>query len=112
MQIYKTLVVSTKHIDKASLALLDPNWASNTIGLPTHILGSAIAELADRVRYGWRVYCVIDGKYEDLRKELLALGFGRTFVDLLELANTQGCIFLEFDRDAEPLSGFETYDWD
>lgn len=112
MQIYKTLVVSTKHLDKASLALLDPNWASNTIESATHISGSAIAELADRLRYGWRVYCVIAGEYKDLRKELLVLGFGRTFVDLLELADRKGCIFLEFDRDAKPLSGFETYDWE
>ncbi len=90
LEIEKTLVVSTGHIQYSTTKWMDDekNW---------HVS-------VDAYDYGWRVYIGSEfGPDRHIPPDLYAL---------MKLAHNNGCKWLRLDCDADTIDGFQEFDWE
>lgn len=87
MQIEKILVVATNHLPEAEY--------------------QAIAKHSVMSRYEGDLIYVGTEDTEDKEVELIHFNVFR----LIHKARKNGCVWLMFDRDAEPIEGITTFDW-
>jgi len=95
--IEKMLTLSTAHVTADTAAQLDDRLHQ--------MLGTAPFICFQKDDYGWFVHvpAVPDPRHEQIPPDLNAC---------MAMARAEGCTWLMFDRDADPVEGLPTYDWE
>lgn len=89
MEIERCLVLSTAHLSEKDVNRLDTLWND---GFPVM-----------KFREGFNVVASWDNQYYK--------GFSPSFKKLLDLARSNNCKWLLFDRDGDAIEGYKVYEW-
>jgi hypothetical protein len=91
LEIHKMLCAATNNVNEHTADMLTINHES-------------VPVTYEKGNYGWFVYvpATHDEMPEECPEELSAI---------LKFAREQGCCWIMFDRDCDPLPGFPEFDW-
>ena len=95
-EIYKTLVVSTGHIQKKDYDLLMEGSVNPAVVFYSY-------------EYGWNVHVPED--VEERKNQIIKDGWSKDFLNLMFTAKEHGCAYLSLDCDGNLYDELPQFDW-